>query len=135
MLDAHLFPMGFTKFQMRRFGCDQDLEENKDVAIEILELLSDENGTPSLGSSDIVFHRADHALLNSMAHLSTPIDCRTMVFVELPPGFVSSTRFPDSIQVAVVLNGVLRIAAGNDERIYLKQHATSQSALQRSYLQ
>lgn len=90
------------------------------MALDIIELLSDDAGEPKLGSSTVKFKSAGHGLLNSMSGMSAPTDCRQMVFIELPVGLKSATRSPDRDQTAVVLTGALRISAGEGEVRHLK---------------
>lgn len=84
------------------------------MALNLIELLTDESGQPRLETSDVRFRSSNNDLTGEMAKVSEASDCRLMVFVELPVGFKSSLRIPDRDQMTVVLSGALRITATED---------------------
>lgn len=94
------------------------------MAIEILELVTDDQDQSSLRSRGVSFRRADHSLTAGMAKLSHETPCSQMVFVELPEGFSSTFRIPDRDQTAVVLSGSLRISASDGGTAVLHPGAT-----------
>lgn len=85
------------------------------MPIDLLELLTGEDGQPRLGHSKIELRTSGTDLVGDQARMSKTFGCKNMAFVEFPAGFKRSARIPDRVQIAVVLNGQLKITANDIE--------------------
>lgn len=85
------------------------------MSIDLLELLTAEDGQPRLGHSEIELRYSGTDLGNEHARMSTPFNFGRTVFVEFPAYFQHSARIPDRVQIAVVLKGELKITANDEE--------------------
>ncbi len=85
------------------------------MPIDLIELLTGEDGQPRLGLSKIELRTSGTDLVGDQARMSAPFDYGHMVFVEFPAGFKRASRFPDRTQIAVVLSGQMKITANDEE--------------------
>jgi quercetin dioxygenase-like cupin family protein len=85
------------------------------LALNLIDLLTDENGQPYLETLNVKLRTSSNDLAGEMVKISEATNCRLTVFVELPAGFKSTSRIPDRDQIAVVLSGTLRISAKEDQ--------------------
>lgn len=90
------------------------------MALNLIELLSDEKGHPYLETSEVKFRSCSSDLMGEMAKISELTNFRLTVFVELPAGFKSASRIPDRDQIAVFLSGTLHISAKEDQVKHLE---------------
>ena len=83
--------------------------------LNILEILTGEDGLAQFDKSLVEFRSGDHALIEGMPRMSRHENCKLLVFLELAPGFFSETRSADIDQMVVCLSGKLSIATNDNE--------------------
>lgn len=83
--------------------------------LNVLELITGEEGLPQLDRSSVEFRSGDHALIGGMPRISSHENSRWLVFVELAPGFLSDARFADADQMVVCLSGKLSVSLNDGQ--------------------
>ncbi|MEE4187530.1 MAG: cupin domain-containing protein [Roseobacter sp.] len=90
------------------------------MSINLLELSTIAGGEPSLTHSEVELRSSGRDLIGDQATMSAAFGCRNMVFISFPVGFKSSNRTPDRAQFAVILQGQLKVSAGDEDSVVLE---------------